>query len=487
MAEILDDNLDFPFAEILDDFTIANYQLIKEKFQTQYIPYYTMMLQLNFDTSQGLGKMIVEALADINKALPLLDKVLSRKASRKELEILNKNITQIPQTQVKLATLFDASVKLARKTSRPKKRYIYYIGNFEWEEPAWVHFLMNMFIGCIVGAFILFILFVLLMFILARLYGDSGRDAAVAYYNLGVSCGDSGRYAEAVEACKKAIRINPDYAKAYHSLSFAYYKLGRYEEAIEASIQTIRIKPDYADAYKNLGSAYFQLGRWQEAIESYKQTIRIKPGDAEVYPYLGIAYLKLGRYEEAIEPFKQAIRIKPDDDKLHGFIAVAYFQLGRWQEAIEAYKQAIRIKPGDAEVCCSLGSAYFKLDRYEEATEAYKQAIRIKPGDAEAYNVWGGSLGYLAQKKKGKIRQQLLAEEKEKCLKAESIKTGAGAYNLSCVYALQGDKDNCRKWLKVGEQAGTLTTRKHAMTDTDLECVHNEEWFKQIRWSDDPK
>ena len=385
MAEILDDNLDFPFAEILDDFTIANYQLIKEKFQTQYIPYYTMMLQLNFDTSQGLGKMIVEALADINKALPLLDKVLSRKASRKELEILNKNITQIPQTQVKLATLFDASVKLARKTSRPKKRYIYYIGNFEWEEPAWVHFLMNMFIGCIVGAFILFILFVLLMFILARLYGDSGRDAAVAYYNLGVSCGDSGRYAEAVEACKKAIRINPDYAKAYHSLSFAYYKLGRYEEAIEASIQTIRIKPDYADAYKNLGSAYFQLGRWQEAIESYKQT------------------------------------------------------------------------------------------------------IRIKPGDAEAYNVWGGSLGYLAQKKKGKIRQQLLAEEKEKCLKAESIKTGAGAYNLSCVYALQGDKDNCRKWLKVGEQAGTLTTRKHAMTDTDLECVHNEEWFKQIRWSDDPK
>lgn len=117
MAEIFDDDLDlpFPFAGILDDHTIANYQLIKERLQTEYIPYYTMTFQLDPDASQDLGKMIVAAFADINKALTLVDKVLSRKASRKELELLNKNITQIKQTQAKVA-------KLIRKMNKRRQK-----------------------------------------------------------------------------------------------------------------------------------------------------------------------------------------------------------------------------------------------------------------------------------------------------------------------------------------------------------------------------
>jgi hypothetical protein len=77
----------------------------------------------------------------------------------------------------------------------------------------------------------------------------------------------------------------------------------------------------------------------------------------------------------------------------------------------------------------------------------------------------------------------LLTEAKDKCLEAESIKTGSAAYNLACVYSLLGDKAQCQKWLKVGEKAETLPTRNHAMSDTDLETVRNEEWFKQIHWA----
>lgn len=167
--------------------------------------------------------------------------------------------------------------------------------------------------------------------------------------------------------------------------------------------------------------------------------------------------------------------------------SAAYSLSDQYEEAIKTCKQAIKIKPYDADVYVILGHAYLQLGRYDEAIESFKQAIRVKPDYAEAYNGWGSTFLYQAQKKQGEVHQQLLAEAKEKCLKAESIETGSGAYSLACVCALTGDKDNCRKWLKVGEQAGTLTTRKHAMTDTDLESVRNEEWFKQIRWSNDPK
>lgn len=184
----------------------------------------------------------------------------------------------------------------------------------------------------------------------------------------------------------------------------------------------------------------------------------------------------------------QLIQLKNDEDaKAYFERGVESFREGRFQEGIELVKEAIRIKPDLAEAHCSLGNAYLVLDRYEEAIESCKQAIRIKPDYAEAYGYWGSALGWMAQKKDGEVRQQLLAEEREKCLKAESIKTGTGAYNLACVCALLDDKIECQKWLKVGEKAGTLPTQKYATSDTDLESVRNEDWFKQIRWSDDPK
>ena len=77
---------------------------------------------------------------------------------------------------------------------------------------------------------------------------------------------------------------------------------------------------------------------------------------------------------------------------------------------------------------------------------------------------------------------QLLDEAKDKCLKAESIKVGEGAYNLACLYSLLGNEKECEKWLKAGEKAGTLSTREHAMSDEDLKSVSSKPWFKKIRW-----
>jgi tetratricopeptide (TPR) repeat protein len=194
----------------------------------------------------------------------------------------------------------------------------------------------------------------------------------IAHNDLGVAYLSLGRYQDALESCKQAIRIEPDYADAHNNLGNVYLSLGRWQYAIEAYKQAIKIKPDYADAHNNLGNAYLSLGRYQDALEAYKQAIKIEPYYADAHNNLGNAYLSLGRYQDAVEAYKQAIKIKPDFAEAHNDLGVAYLSLGRYQDAIEAYKQAIRIKPDYAGAHYNLGNAYLMTGDKGSALEECK-------------------------------------------------------------------------------------------------------------------
>ncbi|HEX28644.1 TPA: tetratricopeptide repeat protein, partial [Candidatus Poribacteria bacterium] len=55
-----------------------------------------------------------------------------------------------------------------------------------------------------------------------------------------------------------------------------YHIEGRYDEAIEFYRRAIKISPDSAEAYIKLGMAYASKGMNDEAVEAYKEAIKIK-------------------------------------------------------------------------------------------------------------------------------------------------------------------------------------------------------------------
>jgi tetratricopeptide (TPR) repeat protein len=63
---------------------------------------------------------------------------------------------------------------------------------------------------------------------------------------------NEGRYVEAIDACKSALAVKPNYAEAWNNICAAYNKLGRYEDAAAACEQALRYKPDFELARNNL-------------------------------------------------------------------------------------------------------------------------------------------------------------------------------------------------------------------------------------------
>ena len=230
------------------------------------------------------------------------------------------------------------------------------------------------------------------------------------------------------------------------------------------------------------------MGRWGRAL--IQQAIRKNEEAGE------------GLLGKACEKLERAIKIKADNWETCFDCGYAFCLLASVRDNIEAealfkracdkFEMALKIEPANCTVLSYLGYTLSRWaerkdgeeakELFAEAHQKYEQAAELKPDDFANLNSWGGSLLEQADKETGKKRKDLLEEARKKFLKAEDIKQASGAYNLACMCGLEEDEDGCRRWLEIGEDAGSLPNRERAMTDDDLESVRDKEWFAEIRW-----
>jgi TonB family protein len=216
-------------------------------------------------------------------------------------------------------------------------------------------------------------------------FPSQDANAAIDYRARGKEHYSAGRYQEAAEAFKQAVRLKPDDPEAHHGLGLAFQSLRQYDEAVASYNEAIRLKPDWAEPYSDLGVAYRSMKRFKEAVDSFREAIQIKPDWAVPFNHLGILYLNTGQDKEAVNSFKEAIRLKPDWAEAQNNLGVAYSKSNLAFDAIDVLKEAIRLKPDWAEPYNNLGVAQIKIGKHEEAVKTFKEAIRLKPDWAQAH------------------------------------------------------------------------------------------------------
>ena len=148
-----------------------------------------------------------------------------------------------------------------------------------------------------------------------------------------------GRAAEAIPACKAALRTQSRNAEAYQVLGHAYTDTVEPAEALRAYREAVRLNPDLPDLFNNLGTALRNLGWLEEAEQRLREAARRAPGDIGVWLNLSSVLKELGKLPDAEVLLREALRAQPADPALHYNMALLLLLMGHDAEAWPFWEQ----------------------------------------------------------------------------------------------------------------------------------------------------
>ncbi len=208
---------------------------------------------------------------------------------------------------------------------------------------------------------------------------------ADAWCMLGIVCRNRGNLDEAARAYRQALRARPGFVEALNNLGNVLVSQNHLDEAVATFRQVLQLRPDYAEAYNNLGVALRNQGQHAEAEDCYRRALQLKPGYADAHNNLGDALAHLGKVEQAVGCYREALRLKPNYPQAHTNLGVALARLGKPDEAAAHHLQALALWPGYPEAHLNLGNVLAQKQHRDQAIASYREALRLKPGFTDAH------------------------------------------------------------------------------------------------------
>ncbi|MBI3871841.1 MAG: tetratricopeptide repeat protein [candidate division Zixibacteria bacterium] len=135
-----------------------------------------------------------------------------------------------------------------------------------------------------------------------------------------------GFYVDAAHYYKKSIRMYPT-PEAYTHLAWAHSFLGEYDQAIEFCKVAISLDPDYGNPYNDIGAYMLEKGQIDAAIPYLRRAAKARRYDQPHFAHynLGRAWERKHQMDKALGEYKRSWEISPDYEPAR----MAYFRLVR--------------------------------------------------------------------------------------------------------------------------------------------------------------
>ncbi len=243
----------------------------------------------------------------------------------------------------------------------------------------------------------------------------------------------SGCYEMAIEACKKALTIDPIYLRAEHGLARSLASLHRCKEALEAFNWVLThdglSNAWYSELYKQRGDVYFEMQDFLNALDDYDRALRLNrkneeaarmrtladlkeatlqsrtndgsehihdkiafPKTKEQWFQEGINHYHAKYYTKSLLACEQAIQLDANHARAYYGKGLSLRRVGNDQEALVAFDQAIQLDAAYMKAYFGIGNILNEHHRYEEALAVYNYAIHLNHTFAAAYSGKGATL-----------------------------------------------------------------------------------------------
>lgn len=219
------------------------------------------------------------------------------------------------------------------------------------------------------------------------------------------------RYAEAGDAFRKAVRLDPrgltfhlglanslamqgqlaiaedllrKLAARFSDSTLVWFNLGnvqrdqqRLEEAATSFRRAVSIEPQHADARNSLASVLHSMMRFEEAEREYRDCLRIAPDFMMAQCNLASVVMDLGRFEEAADLCREIIKAAPELPLAHSFLAAALSHDGRLLDALASSAVAARLSPADAKITQTYAAALADIGRFAQSLRWFARSLAL--------------------------------------------------------------------------------------------------------------
>ncbi len=160
------------------------------------------------------------------------------------------------------------------------------------------------------------------------------------------------------------VRKSPGKPRPYSNLSGSYLEEGRIEEAIEASRKALKLDPFFVDAFYNLGLAYARKGEYEKALPPWERVLKEEKNPnrlAELNRNFGVISTWKGETDQALRYFEKALELDPESPEICNNLGYVYFTKRKYEQAVSFYQKALELRPGDLEADQGLKMAQERL------------------------------------------------------------------------------------------------------------------------------
>lgn len=196
--------------------------------------------------------------------------------------------------------------------------------------------------------------------------------------------------AQAREAYKQAIEIDPTYGRAYGALAYTLaldYRHGwtdtpveNLERALGLAEQGVALDGSIPQTYWSLGYVYLRRNEYEKAQMTAVESIRIAPNYADGYGLLALITNGLGQPEKALEYAALGMRLNPYYTWDYLFnVGFARYMLGNYAQAIEALEKAQDRNESVIPIKLVLAASYVQVGRSDDAEWTIEQIQVLNP------------------------------------------------------------------------------------------------------------